>query len=131
MIGYVTIGTNDFQRAAAFYDALLAELGAKRAMELALLNRPLPADEALSWGLVNEVVPDGEVVERAIAIGEQLCTGDTHAFGSTKRLTAASLGPLERQMTLESETIVLRSSSAEGREGVAAFLEKRKPNFTG
>lgn len=106
-------------------------VGAKRAMELMLLNRALKADEALSWGLVNEVVADGDVVERAIAIGEGLSAGATHAFGSTKRLVAAALGPLERQMTLESEAIVARSTGAEGREGIAAFLEKRKPNFTG
>lgn len=106
-------------------------IGARRAMEMMLLNRAVPADEALSWGLVNEVVADGEVVNRAIAIADQLTAGATQAFGSTKRLTAASLGPLERQMTLESETIVGRSSGAEGREGVAAFLEKRKPNFRG
>ena len=106
-------------------------VGAKRAMELMLLNRALVAEEALSWGLVNEVVADDEVVERAIAIGERLTAGAAQAFVSTKRLVAASLGPLERQMTLESETIVVRSNSAEGREGVAAFLEKRKPNFAG
>lgn len=106
-------------------------VGAKRAMEMMLLNRAVPADEALSWGLVNEVVADGEVVNRAIALAEQLTAGAMQAFGSTKRLTAASLGPLERQMTLESETIVGRSGGAEGREGVAAFLEKRKPNFRG
>lgn len=104
-------------------------VGAKRAMELMLLNRPLAAQEALNWGLVNEVVDDNQVLERAIAIGEQLASGATGAFGRTKRLIAASLGPLERQMVLESETIVAASGTAEGREGITAFLEKRKPDF--
>ena len=104
-------------------------VGAKRAMELMLLeSRAHRAGSAL-LGLVNEVVSDGEVVERALAIGERLAAGAMHAFGRTKRLVAESLGPLERQMVLEAETIVAQSSGAEGQEGVMAFLEKRKPSF--
>ncbi len=104
-------------------------VGAKRAMELMLTNRVLNAQEAHSWGLVNEVVSDGEVVARALAIAERLAAGAMRAFGRTKRLVAESLGPLERQMVLEAETIVAQSSGAEGQEGVMAFLEKRKPSF--
>jgi 2-(1,2-epoxy-1,2-dihydrophenyl)acetyl-CoA isomerase len=106
-------------------------VGAKRTMELLLLNRTLSAAEALSWGLVNEVVADEEVHARALAIAEQLAAGATRAYGATKRLLAASLGAFESQMILESETIAAHAVGAEGTEGISAFLEKRRPDFPG
>jgi 2-(1,2-epoxy-1,2-dihydrophenyl)acetyl-CoA isomerase len=104
-------------------------LGLKRTMELLLLNRALPADEALSWGLVNEVVADEQLLPRALEIAERLAEGASGAFGATKRLIAHSLGAFESQMVLESETIARHAAGPEGREGVGAFLEKRKPQF--
>jgi 2-(1,2-epoxy-1,2-dihydrophenyl)acetyl-CoA isomerase len=104
-------------------------IGSKRAMELFLLNRALSAEEALDWGLVNRVVPDAQLLSEAIAMGEKLSAGPTGAFGRTKRLVASSLGALESQMVLESETISGQGATAEGLEGIAAFLDKRKPNF--
>jgi len=106
-------------------------VGAKRTMELLLMNRTLSAAEALSWGLVNEVVGDEEVQARALAIAEQLAGGATRAFGATKRLVAASLGAFESQMILESETIAAHAVGAEGTEGISAFLGKRRPEFAG
>jgi 2-(1,2-epoxy-1,2-dihydrophenyl)acetyl-CoA isomerase len=106
-------------------------VGAKRTMELLLLNRTLSAAEALSWGLVNEVVADEEVQARALAIAEQLAGGATRAYGATKRLVAASLGAFESQMILESETIAAHAVGAEGTEGISAFLGKRRPQFPG
>jgi 2-(1,2-epoxy-1,2-dihydrophenyl)acetyl-CoA isomerase len=106
-------------------------VGAKRTMELLLLNRTLTAAEALSWGLVNEVVADEEVHARALAIAAQLAAGATRAYGATKRLVAASLGAFESQMILESETIAAHAVGAEGTEGISAFLEKRRPDFPG
>jgi 2-(1,2-epoxy-1,2-dihydrophenyl)acetyl-CoA isomerase len=106
-------------------------VGAKRTMELLLLNRTLSAAEALSWGLVNEVVADEELPGRALAIAEQLADGATRAYGATKRLVAASLGAFESQMILESETIAAHAVGAEGTEGIAAFLGKRRPQFPG
>jgi 2-(1,2-epoxy-1,2-dihydrophenyl)acetyl-CoA isomerase len=106
-------------------------VGAKRTMELLLLNRTLTAAEALSWGLVNEVVADEEVHARALAIAAQLAAGATRAYGATKRLLAASLGAFESQMILESETIAAHAVGAEGTEGISAFLEKRRPDFSG
>jgi len=105
-------------------------VGARRAMEMTLLNRVLSAQEALEWGLVNQVVPDAEVLDRSMELAERLAAGATRAFGRTKRLIAESLGPLERQMVLESETIVAQAGSNEGLEGVTAFLEKRRPDFS-
>jgi 2-(1,2-epoxy-1,2-dihydrophenyl)acetyl-CoA isomerase len=98
-------------------------------MELLLLNRSLSAQEALSWGLVNRVVPDNMVLDEALGLAEKLAAGPTHAFGKVKRLVAQSLGALESQMVHESETIAAQAASAEGAEGISAFLAKRKPVF--
>jgi 2-(1,2-epoxy-1,2-dihydrophenyl)acetyl-CoA isomerase len=106
-------------------------VGAKRAMELLLLNRTLTAAEALEWGLVNEVVADEQLPGRALEIAEQLADGAGDAFGATKRLIAHSLGALESQMVLESETIATHATGREGAEGISAFLAKRKPQFRG
>jgi len=104
-------------------------VGAKRAMELMLLNRVLSAAEALEWGLINRTVPDAELLSAALELAQQLARGPLRAFGKTKRLIAQSLGGLESQLALESETIAAQAAGAEGREGVAAFLDKRKPDF--
>jgi 2-(1,2-epoxy-1,2-dihydrophenyl)acetyl-CoA isomerase len=106
-------------------------VGVKRAMELLLLNRTLPAAEALAWGLVNEVVADEQLLTRALEVGAQLAQGPAGAFGATKRLVAHSLGAFETQMVLESESIAAHALSADGREGIEAFLKKRAPQFTG
>jgi 2-(1,2-epoxy-1,2-dihydrophenyl)acetyl-CoA isomerase len=106
-------------------------VGLKRAMELLLLNRALPAEEALSWGLVNEVVADERLLERALEVAERLAHGPGGAFGATKRLIASSLGAFESQMVLESETIAAQATHAEAVEGIGAFLGKRKPRFPG
>jgi 2-(1,2-epoxy-1,2-dihydrophenyl)acetyl-CoA isomerase len=106
-------------------------LGLKRTMELLLLNRALTAQEALDWGLVNELAPDEQLLARALETAERLAQGASGAFGATKRLIAHSLGALESQMIVESETIARHAVGAEGREGVSAFLEKRKPLFAG
>jgi 2-(1,2-epoxy-1,2-dihydrophenyl)acetyl-CoA isomerase len=104
-------------------------LGLKRTMELLLLNRALPAAEALTWGLVNEVVADEALLARAMEVAEVLAQGASGAYGATKRLIAHSLGALESQMVLESETIARHATRGEGAEGISAFLEKRKPRF--
>ena len=104
-------------------------LGLKRTMELLLLNRVLGAEEALAWGLLNEVVADEQLLPRAFEIAERLSRGASAAFGASKRLIAHSVGAFESQMVLESETIARHAVGPEGREGVSAFLEKRKPRF--
>jgi len=100
-------------------------------MELLLLNRALSAEEALSWGLVNEVLADERLLERAVEVAERLAHGPGSAFGATKRLLAHSLGAFESHMVLESETIASQATSPDAVEGIGAFLEKRKPRFPG
>lgn len=104
-------------------------VGCKRAMELFLTNRILSAEEALDWGLVNQVVEDEEVAAGAAALAARLAAGPTGAFGCIKRLMLESLTGLEAQLALESRTIAARGAGAEGREGIAAFLEKRAPRY--
>jgi len=106
-------------------------VGVKRAMELLLLNRTLGAAEAHDWGLVNEVVADEALHERALELAEQLAQGASGAYGATKRLVAHALGAFESQMVLESETIAAHAVGPEGTEGISAFLEKRTPQFPG
>jgi 2-(1,2-epoxy-1,2-dihydrophenyl)acetyl-CoA isomerase len=106
-------------------------VGAKRAMELMLLNRTLDAEQARDWGLVNEVVADEELIERACELGARLARGAHHAYGATKRLLAHSLGAFDSQMVLESEAIAAAAVGAEGQEGIRAFLAKRAPEFPG
>jgi 2-(1,2-epoxy-1,2-dihydrophenyl)acetyl-CoA isomerase len=107
-------------------------IGLRRAIELALTNRVLSADEALSWGLVSAVVPDKDLQADAESVAKELATGPTRAFGAVKRLMRESLElDLEAQLAHESEAMVRAGESDDGREGVAAFTEKRPPQFTG
>jgi 2-(1,2-epoxy-1,2-dihydrophenyl)acetyl-CoA isomerase len=106
-------------------------IGMKRTMELMLLNRPLTAGEALEWGLVNLVADDSQVLEDAFRMADRLASGATQAFGKTKRLLAASMAGFESQMVLESETIATQAVTEQGSEGINAFLNKRKPDFSG
>jgi 2-(1,2-epoxy-1,2-dihydrophenyl)acetyl-CoA isomerase len=76
------------------------------------------------------VVDDAEVVNEAFRLAERLSAGPTRAFGKTKRLLAASLSGFESQMVLESETIATQAVTPEGTEGINAFIDKRKPDFS-
>jgi len=104
-------------------------VGQRRALELALTSRVLTAAEALEWGLVNKVVPDAELHAQAEAMAARLAAGPTQALGQAKRLLRADT-ELDEQLEDESRTIASQSSSAEGQEGIAAFLAKRKPDFS-
>lgn len=104
-------------------------VGTKRAMELLMTNRVLDAEQALDWGLVNQVVDDATLIDTATALATTLASGPLGAYGSLKRLLAESQPGLEAQLGRESRSIASRATTAEGREGIAAFLEKRAPRF--
>ena len=107
-------------------------VGTRRALELTLLNRSLTAAEALDWGLVTKVVPDAELADAAEAIAAQLAAGPTLAYGTAKRLLRDAWDhSLETHMEAERIGIATCAGTADGREGVAAFVEKRKPEFRG
>jgi len=107
-------------------------IGRRRAAELMLLNRRVTAAEALDWGIVNQVVPDAEVDATAGKIASQLAQGPTLAYGKVKELLLASSSEsFETQMELEGRGIADSARTVDGREGIAAFLAKRAPKFTG
>ena len=104
-------------------------VGYKRAMDMFLTNRVLDAQQALDWGLVSQVVEDEKLADTAAALAARLAAGPAGAYGAVKRLLAESEPGLETQLGRESRSIAARGASHEGREGIAAFLEKRAPTF--
>jgi 2-(1,2-epoxy-1,2-dihydrophenyl)acetyl-CoA isomerase len=107
-------------------------VGLKRALELTLTNRLLSAQEACEWGIVTRVVPDANLMAEAEALAGQLASSATGALGAAKRLLHSGWNEtLETQMELEAQAIATRAHTADGREGINAFLEKRAPKFTG
>jgi 2-(1,2-epoxy-1,2-dihydrophenyl)acetyl-CoA isomerase len=107
-------------------------VGLRRAKEMALLNPVLSASQALEWGLVNQVVADDQVLPAALEIAARLAKGPTLALGEAKRLIlAGATESLESQMERESRGVAAMAGNADGQEGIAAFLDKRPPKFTG
>jgi len=104
-------------------------VGRRRALELLLTNRLLTADEALAWGLVNEVVDDGDVLARAQSLATTFAAGPTESYAAVKRLADTADPGFESQLALEGRAIAAQALHPQGREGVAAFLDKRKPNY--
>ncbi|MFI5047292.1 MAG: enoyl-CoA hydratase/isomerase family protein [Acidimicrobiia bacterium] len=107
-------------------------VGLKRALELTLTNRVLSAQEALDFGLITTVVPDADVLNEAGAIAAKLASGPTIAYGIAKRLLHTSLeDTLETHLAREADGFARASTTRDAREGIAAFVEKRPPEFTG
>ena len=107
-------------------------IGYRRTLELAITNRVLSAREAAEMGLVTRVVPDAELISEATKFATQLATGPTAAYGGVKRLLIDSFtNTLEAQMYLEGDYISAMGRTIDGREGIASFLAKRPPKFSG
>jgi 2-(1,2-epoxy-1,2-dihydrophenyl)acetyl-CoA isomerase len=107
-------------------------MGLARARRFLLLNETLTAEAALAVGLADEVVPADQLVARAEAIARQLAAGPTRAFGEMRRLlTTVEDQPLEAQLELEAQALARVAGTADAREGLTAFGEKRAPRFRG
>lgn len=107
-------------------------VGLRRAQELVLTNRMLSAPEAEAMGLVTRVVPDEALAEESARLARELAAGPTRAFGAARRLLLRAAGDdLETQMEHEARAIAEVARGHDAREGIAAFLEKRPPRFTG
>jgi 2-(1,2-epoxy-1,2-dihydrophenyl)acetyl-CoA isomerase len=107
-------------------------VGIRRARELMLTNRRLSAAEALELGIVERVVPDDDLMAEAEEVARTLANGPTLAFGAVKKLLLASQNAqLEDQLDAETNAITSMTRTSDGREGVAAFREKRMPNYKG
>jgi len=107
-------------------------VGLRRALELTLTNRILSAAEALALGIVTRVLPEAQLLEQARELAATFAAGPTLAFGTSKRLLHAGwTGTLETQMELETRAIADVARGHDAHEGIAAFVEKRPPRFTG
>jgi 2-(1,2-epoxy-1,2-dihydrophenyl)acetyl-CoA isomerase len=107
-------------------------LGPARAFEWLASGRKLTAAEAHAWGLVSEVVETDALVARAAEVAAQLAALPTRGIGMTKRLIDLALhATLEQQLEREAELQTAATQTEDFKEGVAAFLEKRPPEFRG
>jgi 2-(1,2-epoxy-1,2-dihydrophenyl)acetyl-CoA isomerase len=107
-------------------------VGSARAMGLALLAERLSADEAERWGLIWKAVDDDRLVEEATRIARVLAAGPTKGYGLIKKALQASAGnSLDAQLDLERDLQREAGFSEDYREGVAAFTQKRKPQYKG
>jgi 2-(1,2-epoxy-1,2-dihydrophenyl)acetyl-CoA isomerase len=107
-------------------------IGKARAIELSLLGERLPAAKALEWGLVNRVFADDQLMKNALEMGRELATGPTIALGLIRQLYWESPdNTYEEQLNLERQMQRKAGATADFKEGVRAFLQKRPANFKG
>ena len=107
-------------------------IGLARAVEMAFTNRAVTADEALNWGMVNQVVPDEQLMDAANELASSLAKGPAVALGLSKRaINRASLALLAETLDYEAELQEIAGRTEDHREGLAAFLEKREPKYLG
>lgn len=111
------------------------QIPTKFAMELLLVAEPISAQKALDWGLVNYVVPEDQVVDKAVELAQKIALGAPLSIKYTKKTAMETFGqnpvyPSQGWETLEEYEKITRAS-ADAHEGEVAFAEKRKPHWTG
>jgi methylglutaconyl-CoA hydratase len=111
---------------------LIANIGEKRARDLLLTGRIFGAEEAHRLGLVNEIVPPEQLLPRAQELARQLMENSPASLQATKKLLSAyTREQLDRQVAQAVEANAAIRQTADFKEGITSFLEKRKPTWTG
>ena len=107
-------------------------VGQARALGLALTAEPLPAEKAAEWGLIWKAVEDEQLDVEVDALATRFAAAPTRGLAAIKRMIRKSWGhSLDQELDLQRDAMRELGVSADYREGVAAFMEKRKPYFTG
>jgi 2-(1,2-epoxy-1,2-dihydrophenyl)acetyl-CoA isomerase len=107
-------------------------IGQARALGLALTGEPLPAEKAEAWGMIWKCVDDDALEAEAWALATGFAKGPTRGLAATKHaIRAASLKSLDEELLIERDLMRELGRSADYQEGVAAFMAKRSPTFTG
>jgi 2-(1,2-epoxy-1,2-dihydrophenyl)acetyl-CoA isomerase len=129
LLAFVNIGLVPDGGSTAF---LPARTGYARAAEMAMLGERVPAEQALDWGLVNRVVPDGELEATSGELLNRLANGPTRSYAGAKRLLNRRMyADLAGQLEAEADAQREQGKTQDFIEGVLAFAEKRPPDFTG
>jgi 2-(1,2-epoxy-1,2-dihydrophenyl)acetyl-CoA isomerase len=109
-----------------------AAVGKARAFQMALLGERVAAQQALDWGLINQVHPDDKLMDEANALVDKLANGPTRSYAGSKKALNNMLYPrMQEQLDLEANLQHELARTDDFIEGVSAFVEKREPNFTG
>ena len=105
-------------------------VGLARALEIASFDNPISSEQALAWGLATKVVEDGKALEEAIQMTKDLTKKSLNSFQWSKRLLTDSFNSsIEEHLERERVGISACAAHDDGKEGIQAFLEKRKPIF--
>jgi 2-(1,2-epoxy-1,2-dihydrophenyl)acetyl-CoA isomerase len=111
---------------------LIARVGHARAFEIAYLGERISAEKALAWGLVNEVVQDGQLQARVTELAGSLAAGPPGSYAAIKRtINDRAYAGFQELLELEAGVQQERAESKDFLEGVTAFLQKRPAKFTG
>jgi 2-(1,2-epoxy-1,2-dihydrophenyl)acetyl-CoA isomerase len=128
-LAYINIGTSP-DGGSSYY--LPRAVGMKKAMEIAFLGDRFDAPTAQQWGMINYVVPLAQLMAETDKLARRLAAQPTHAIGNTKRLMNDSLhNQFEAQLQAEALSFADCTTTDDMREGVTAFIQKRKPDFKG
>jgi 2-(1,2-epoxy-1,2-dihydrophenyl)acetyl-CoA isomerase len=127
--GYIHLGASPDGGMTGLLPAIV---GLKLASELTLLGERFDAQRALALGIVNRIVASDQLSAEAEALAARLAAGPAEGYARTKALIQASIGDaFEAQLRREAENFAACAASEDFVEGVRAFLDKRRPNFTG
>ncbi len=106
-------------------------IGRARAAEMLMLGEKIHGPQALDWGMIHRCVPENMLEHESFALAARLARGPTKSIGMTKAILAAFDRDLETILEAEAKAQRLAGKSADVKEGIGAFLEKRKPKFKG